>query len=606
MLAARFALALVLLIVVAPPAFSATPAIHAHRGGTVENGKARYAEESLGRIPRTRPATASCSRWTRSSARTACRSRCTTPRSTGPPIAAASCARSRSPSSVPAARTCSAAPAARCPPGAPRGRWRSRRSPRFWSFARRTGAKVNLEIKNVPGDPDFDTTPAYANSVMDAVLASRIPRSQLLIQSFIAANLDVARQRMPGVATSLLSIQAINEPFLQAAADRNYDFISPEWPVSADYVRRAHGLGLDVAPFTLDTAADVRGAKRAKVDALITDDPLMAARALGLRPPGFFSAAAFIDGLPAHRHGRSAHAARRVGATGMSRHDHDARHDRQPPDTQRARPAEPQLRVPLRHQADPAAPGSADRHDPLQRQRPPAPSPRRAGARRAQAAGLQALSGVAGLGRTIPALPVRDVLAAVRHYRERFGFDAVHETDDFAVLVRDDAQLHLWGASDEDWRSRGDLASRPICSGAESFIAGTASCRIEVRRRRRSVSGARERRSAASDRPGRCGHHRLWHPRVRDGRPGRQPAHVLPARAGLTAEAPVGGQQLEHRLVRQPLEDDGRRGRSWSRPPRARSAPPPRWRPRSQGRAGRARRPAAPVEPARRAVPAPR
>jgi hypothetical protein len=42
----------------------------------------------------------------------------------------------------------------------------------------------------------------------------------------------------------------------------------------------------------------------------------------------------------------------------------------------------------------------------------------------------------AGLHRTIPALPVRDMPAA--------------------------------------------LAERPICSGAESFIAGTASCRIEV------------------------------------------------------------------------------------------------------------------------------
>lgn len=28
--------------------------------------------------------------------------------------------------------------------------------------------------------------------------------------------------------------------------------------------------------------------------------------------------------------------------------------------------------------------------------------------------------------------------------------------------------------------SRADLAERPVCSGAESFIAGTASCRIEV------------------------------------------------------------------------------------------------------------------------------
>ena len=40
----------------------------------------------------------------------------------------------------------------------------------------------------------------------------------------------------------------------------------------------------------------------------------------------------------------------------------------------------------------------------------------------------------AGLHRTVPALPVRDVRAAVAHYRERFGFDAPHETDDFAVL----------------------------------------------------------------------------------------------------------------------------------------------------------------------------
>ncbi len=70
--------------------------------------------------------------------------------------------------------------------------------------------------------------------------------------------------------------------------------------------------------------------------------------------------------------------------------------------------------------------------------------------------------------------------AAVTYYRDRFGFEARHETADFAVLARDEAVLHLWGATDEDWRSRGDLGRHPICSGAESFLAGTASCRIEV------------------------------------------------------------------------------------------------------------------------------
>ena len=86
----------------------------------------------------------------------------------------------------------------------------------------------------------------------------------------------------------------------------------------------------------------------------------------------------------------------------------------------------------------------------------------------------------AGLAKTIPALPVRDVPAAVAHYREYFGFEAPHETPDFAVLVRDQAVLHLWGANDVEWRSRENLTGQPICSGAESFLAGTASCRIEV------------------------------------------------------------------------------------------------------------------------------
>jgi uncharacterized glyoxalase superfamily protein PhnB len=86
----------------------------------------------------------------------------------------------------------------------------------------------------------------------------------------------------------------------------------------------------------------------------------------------------------------------------------------------------------------------------------------------------------AALGRTIPALPVRDMEAAVTYYRERFGFEAPHVAADFAVLTRDDAVLHLWAARDDAWRVREDLADAPICSGAESFLAGTASCRIEV------------------------------------------------------------------------------------------------------------------------------
>lgn len=86
----------------------------------------------------------------------------------------------------------------------------------------------------------------------------------------------------------------------------------------------------------------------------------------------------------------------------------------------------------------------------------------------------------AGLHRTIPALPVTHVATAVADYRDRFGFAALHAEHGFAVLARDEAVLHLWAAGDRSWPGRTDLADRPIASGAESFLAGTASCRIEV------------------------------------------------------------------------------------------------------------------------------
>lgn len=83
------------------------------------------------------------------------------------------------------------------------------------------------------------------------------------------------------------------------------------------------------------------------------------------------------------------------------------------------------------------------------------------------------------LARAIPALPVRDAAAAVGFYRERLGFDVLHHDTGFAVLRRGDAELHLWEAGDETWRGRASF-ERPVRSGAESFLAGTGSCRIET------------------------------------------------------------------------------------------------------------------------------
>lgn len=83
--------------------------------------------------------------------------------------------------------------------------------------------------------------------------------------------------------------------------------------------------------------------------------------------------------------------------------------------------------------------------------------------------------------KTIPALPVQDIRQSCDYYSKRLGFAVRHQEEDFAIVVRDAVEIHLWKSGDEGWKNRGiSLVANPICSGAESFLAGTASCRIEV------------------------------------------------------------------------------------------------------------------------------
>jgi catechol 2,3-dioxygenase-like lactoylglutathione lyase family enzyme len=80
---------------------------------------------------------------------------------------------------------------------------------------------------------------------------------------------------------------------------------------------------------------------------------------------------------------------------------------------------------------------------------------------------------------TTAAMPSSDVARSIGFYRDVLGFEVAHHEGDFAVLVRDGATLNVWGATDESWREKLD-PERPVRSGAETFIAGTASCRIQV------------------------------------------------------------------------------------------------------------------------------
>jgi catechol 2,3-dioxygenase-like lactoylglutathione lyase family enzyme len=83
------------------------------------------------------------------------------------------------------------------------------------------------------------------------------------------------------------------------------------------------------------------------------------------------------------------------------------------------------------------------------------------------------------LASATPALPATDVARSRDFYVETIGFDVVAEDEGFALLRKDEATVSLWGATDDTWRTRTDW-TKPVQSGAETFIAGTASCAFET------------------------------------------------------------------------------------------------------------------------------
>ena len=150
-------------------------------------------------------------------------------------------------------------------------------------YAKQSGATLNLEIKNIPGEDDFDPTSAFATTITDEIKASGLPLRQLIIQSFYPPNLDVAKQELPGVETALLTgAGSTNYAGAVFAAARGYTWWSPGWPVTKTDVDQAHALGLKVVPWTLDKPDQVKAAASFGVEALITNDPVMAKKALGV------------------------------------------------------------------------------------------------------------------------------------------------------------------------------------------------------------------------------------------------------------------------------------------------------------------------------------
>ena len=152
-------------------------------------------------------------------------------------------------------------------------------------YAKRERVALNLEIKNYPTDADYDPSGEFGGRVLDAVVESGIAGRQLILQSFLPADLETARQRLPEAELSALALAGFEDPVKTYADARDWDWVSPAWPVDREYVDDAHARGLKVVPYTINQREDVLAAAEAGVDAVITDDPLMAMKVLDTKAP---------------------------------------------------------------------------------------------------------------------------------------------------------------------------------------------------------------------------------------------------------------------------------------------------------------------------------
>lgn len=286
--AARLVLTATMLTALALPAAAAAaakakgPAVWAHRGGSYVNGKATYPENTLpafkaaakagfaleldmlltkdgvpivihdGTLDRTTPCTGSVADRTYADIRDHCKSDVLG--SPGGPLG------------TKARKTKATTP--------------------LPTFAQVLAIAKQAKVTIAPELKAFDATGGTAAAMAKAIKASKIPLRQVVVQSFFNQDLAAFRPLLPTVKTSQLTIPPAGGDQLAglgiAIADKA-TYVSPQLTteITAAWIADAHGKGALVAPYTPDTKAEILRAKQVGADAVITDDPYMARKALG-------------------------------------------------------------------------------------------------------------------------------------------------------------------------------------------------------------------------------------------------------------------------------------------------------------------------------------
>jgi glycerophosphoryl diester phosphodiesterase len=149
------------------------------------------------------------------------------------------------------------------------------------SIGGHSGMGVDLEIKNTPGEPDFDspreaTVEAALRTVEEVGFAGFV-----LVSSFNWLTVERSRQLSPEIPTGFLTVAAIDPmAALVYATQAGHEFVLPQAPALLEageaFVQEAHADGVRVGTWTVDDEAALATLFGWSVDAVASNDPRLA------------------------------------------------------------------------------------------------------------------------------------------------------------------------------------------------------------------------------------------------------------------------------------------------------------------------------------------
>jgi glycerophosphoryl diester phosphodiesterase len=148
------------------------------------------------------------------------------------------------------------------------------------------GMLVNVEVKNSPHDVDFDPADRAAEAVVELVRA-RGTYERVLVSSFNLPSIDRVHELDPEIPTGyLVVVDPLPIAALQIAHEHGHRALHPHLAalgeaVAADVVARAGELGVALNIWTVNDPDEIVRLAKVGVDAIITDTPRIARRALG-------------------------------------------------------------------------------------------------------------------------------------------------------------------------------------------------------------------------------------------------------------------------------------------------------------------------------------